>query len=199
MMDEKWLVEYEQAGEEVRYRDRILHNSYYLLVISFAAFSGSALNLANRDEPFFIGIILLSVFAAGAFAFLAIVLYVYNEKRIIAMFRRQQIGNVLRGLNIQRATHPNFHREIQNFTRSGEIKSVGPYLICVIVSIGSGGWFVIAITLGVWQFLNQSLIVSFSFAMVVSLSFIIVFIKKILPNTHPNREECLKELAQVSV
>jgi hypothetical protein len=92
------IAGFEQISEEVRYRDRLMHTSYYLVVIAMVIGVGSLLSLFTADslryppELVWGGILLLFGFASSG---IGIVMLVYNEKRNNASRFRADIARKL--------------------------------------------------------------------------------------------------------
>jgi hypothetical protein len=51
--EEELLTEYTEAGEEFRYRDRLLHNSYYLLIVGSIFLSGNLIQSHTSGDAQF--------------------------------------------------------------------------------------------------------------------------------------------------
>jgi len=150
------LQEYAEIGDEIRYRDRVIHNSYYLLVIIFGVFAQGTLGLitnASSSTPTTAGYAsagILSYGAGGAFLFLSFIIYTYNERRLEAMLRRFEVAKCVNDrysddLHIQKILYPNLpkHREkMMTFDDRG-LMSLGPRLIAHVVAIGGSGWIFI--------------------------------------------------------
>lgn len=86
------LAEYQQAGEEVRLRDQLLHNSYYLMVFAFGVFAVGAIQLWSRNP---VGAVLLLVIAGGVFLFLAVVIHALSSLRQSACSRRRRVEELV--------------------------------------------------------------------------------------------------------
>lgn len=57
--EETIFTEYAEAGEEFRYRDRLLHNSYYLLIVGSILLSGNIYRSYTSSNTYFVLIQLL--------------------------------------------------------------------------------------------------------------------------------------------
>ncbi|QCP91815.1 hypothetical protein [Haloarcula marismortui] len=84
-----WVTEYEQAGEEGRYRDRMIHNTYYLTVIVGAAFLSQIFRLWSGSEYLRLSV-LMSIGGAVAL-FLGGVILAHESKRHSAWSLRTDI------------------------------------------------------------------------------------------------------------
>ncbi|GAB3665347.1 hypothetical protein [Halopiger thermotolerans] len=142
-------TEYEQTGEEIRYRDRILHNSYYLLVIIFGVFAGNVLNQWGNSA---IAVAALSFSAGIAFLFLAIVIEVYFRRRSSAMVRRDEVERAIRddfpsSFELQKGLYRGFFEAGESDPREkqGLIENRGPNTVASIVNLGSGAWIGLAV------------------------------------------------------
>lgn len=85
-----------QYSEESRYRDKIMHNSYYFVLTGLVAFAGHLLSISSQNpltQSFRLG---FALFVGGVVAFfIAIIMKIYNTKRINAEHQRQVIEHVL--------------------------------------------------------------------------------------------------------
>lgn len=142
-------TEYEQAGEEIRYRDRILHNSYYLLVIIFGVFAGNVLNQWGEST---VAVVALSLAAGIAFLFLATVIEVYFRRRTSAMVRRDEVERAIRddfpgAFELQKGLYRGLFEagEPDPREKQGLIENRGPNTVASIVNLGSGGGIGIAV------------------------------------------------------
>jgi hypothetical protein len=91
---EDLLVEYRELSEEVRYRDGLMHNSYYLIAIALIFFMGNIISWTegNFHRLFQIeSIALFFSFGGLLLMFISAVMYTYNEKRNRAESRRADI------------------------------------------------------------------------------------------------------------
>lgn len=141
-------VEYEQAGEEIRYRDKILHNSYYLLIIILGVFVG---NLFNHKQSV-IAFIAISTVAGVAFAFLGFVVEVYFRRRESAMVRRGQVEDRIQEMeeelfNLQNGLYQ------EPFQGGGDssgrkekswIEQIGPHTVASLTICLSACWLIIS-------------------------------------------------------
>lgn len=95
--EEEIIKAYIQYSEESRYRDRLMHNSYYLILIIIALFAGHLINLELKKNPLYLNqslwitILIGGIVAGGIGAIMA----TYNRKRINAEDQRQVLENVL--------------------------------------------------------------------------------------------------------
>lgn len=85
-------TEYEQAGEEYRYRDKLLHNSYYLLIVITAILAGSFLNYAGQDSIVKLGFITL--LAGGLYTLLGLVILTHYVQRQSASALRTRLQGI---------------------------------------------------------------------------------------------------------
>lgn len=83
------LTEYQEAGEEARSRDRLIHNTFYLVIFAIGAFVITELNAITRGEN--LNIFIISVISFFVFSFLAIVIYTYSTYRASQWSRRRAI------------------------------------------------------------------------------------------------------------
>ncbi|MFC6737042.1 hypothetical protein [Halolamina salina] len=88
-------TEYEQAGEEYRYRDRLLHNSYYLLIVVTALLAGPLLQYIGQDGYLKLGVIVL--LAGGLYTLLGLVMLTHYVQRNSASFLRTRVEQVADG------------------------------------------------------------------------------------------------------
>ncbi|KZX49314.1 hypothetical protein [Haloarcula sp. K1] len=87
---------YIQYSEESRYRDGIMHNSYYFVLFAVAIFTGHIVSLDLRTFEIWSlksGILFLSV--GLVLLGISVVMKTYNRKRINAEDRRYVIENIL--------------------------------------------------------------------------------------------------------
>lgn len=137
-------TEYGEVGEEIRYRDRILHNSYYLLVIIFGVFAGNVLNQWGNSV---VAVVALSFAAGFAFLFLATVIEVYFRRRTSAMVRRDEVERAIRkdfpgSFELQKGLYRGLFEAGKSDPREkqGLIENRGPNTVASIVNLGSGAW-----------------------------------------------------------
>lgn len=88
-------TEYEQAGEEYRYRDRLLHNSYYLLIVVTALLVGPFLQYAEQGAHLKLGVIVL--LAGGLYTLLGLVMLTHYVQRNSASSLRTRVEQVADG------------------------------------------------------------------------------------------------------
>lgn len=85
---------YSEVSEEARYRDRLIHNSYYLVVIAILLTWGNAATLIysrglNLLDPRFASPVLLA--SGGSIVIVAAVIHSYNQKKRAAEILRNRI------------------------------------------------------------------------------------------------------------
>ncbi|WP_164471802.1 hypothetical protein [Halosimplex salinum] len=80
---------YIQYSEESRYRDGIMHNSYYFVLVAVVLFSGHVLSLEFNAVDFYSYKFGILLFTGGIVTFgISVVMKTYNRKRINAEHRR---------------------------------------------------------------------------------------------------------------
>ncbi|SEN03946.1 hypothetical protein SAMN05216388_1001221 [Halorientalis persicus] len=94
------IEEYKELGEEVRYRDGLMHNSYYLIAIAIVFFVGNVIDWTDGDiyniiSEFTEFVLLFGSTSGALMMFVAVVLRTYNEKRVRAERRRRDIEKAL--------------------------------------------------------------------------------------------------------
>lgn len=93
------LIEaYEQVNEEARYRDKLMHNSYYLVVIALILTVGNLLPLITADNlryPLKIMLGGASLLLGIAVLGVGVVMLTYNKKRVNAEGFRGEIEQEL--------------------------------------------------------------------------------------------------------
>lgn len=93
--DEDLLLEaYKQASQESRYRDGLMHNSYYLVIIAAIIASGNIYSLSDGEYSTLMSLdVLTSMLLVSGIAMsgIGIVMLTYNRKRINAEDLRQCI------------------------------------------------------------------------------------------------------------
>lgn len=88
-------TEYEQAGEEYRYRDKLLHNSYYLLIVITALLAVPLLRYVGQDAQVKLGVV---VFLAGSlYTLLGLVILTHYVQRNSASSLRTRVEQVADG------------------------------------------------------------------------------------------------------
>ena len=96
LIDDKLLhTEYEQAGEEYRYRDRLLHNSYYLLIVVTALLAGPFLRYGGQGARLKLGVVVL--LAGGLYTLLSLVMLTHYVQRSSASSLRTRVEQVADG------------------------------------------------------------------------------------------------------
>lgn len=100
------LTEYEQTGEEYRTRHRLLHNSYYLFVISLLLFAGAL--IPRLGKPIEMGALLL-VGCLASFVLGFAILTHFVERRSAAVLRTRMEQEIEEIAN----DDIEFNREIQ--------------------------------------------------------------------------------------
>jgi hypothetical protein len=142
------LQEYEEVCNEVRYRDRIIHNSYYLLVIIFGVFAQGTLGFIRGGD--LLASAAMAGSAGGAFLFLSFIIYTYNERRLEAMMRRFEVSQIVNDqyddhLKIQHILYPDlpYHRYQAMARGDRSLMSIGPRFISYVIAIGASGWILL--------------------------------------------------------
>jgi hypothetical protein len=80
---------YIQYSKESRYRDGIMHNSYYFVLVAAVLFSGHVLSIEFSTVKFYSYEIGILLFTGGIVTFgISVVMKTYNRKRINAEHRR---------------------------------------------------------------------------------------------------------------
>lgn len=97
--DREHLIKaYIQYSEESRYRDGLMHNSYYFVLIATVLFAGQILTLELNSNPLEAIRFGFALAAAGFVGFgIGVVMKTYNRKRINAEDQRQVLENALDG------------------------------------------------------------------------------------------------------
>ena len=94
------LTDYETASEEARYRDRLLHQSYYLsIVVGGLIVNGILATVSNVDNsPLFTYGAVAALCGLGAASFILLLVYTasFVDSRHCAWARRKQIERYLR-------------------------------------------------------------------------------------------------------
>lgn len=97
----KWLIEeYKEANEEARYRDKLMHNSYYLIAIALVLLFGNIVSVTSGDFSKILTNLPDLIFLLGStggmlLVFLAVIMDTYNEKRNRAETRRRDLEEAL--------------------------------------------------------------------------------------------------------
>lgn len=91
---DKLIDIYSEVSEEARYRDRLIHNSYYLIVIAILLTWGNAATLIYSRgfdllDPRFASPVLLA--SGGSIFIVAAVIHSYNQKKRAAEILRNRI------------------------------------------------------------------------------------------------------------
>lgn len=103
LYDKDFLItEYEQAGEEFRYRDRLLHNSYYLLIVAVLAILTKIPN--PSEDPFIFGVTL--VIGGVVFSFLGILIWKHVNERNSAGALRNRAEQYAEGIRYDSVKRP---------------------------------------------------------------------------------------------
>ena len=93
---EDLIKAYIQYSEESRYRDQLMHNSYYFVLISLVLLSGTLTTIFEGPKPTSDLVIAIVGIPIGVAAMgIGIVMKTYNRKRINAENQRQAIEHVL--------------------------------------------------------------------------------------------------------
>lgn len=108
------VEEYKQVSEEARYRDGLMHNSYYLLVIAGVLLLGAFRVLFT---PRFLAVYLVGGGLLGIGVFT--VMYQYNRKRVWAENRRKDVERALNRATNGEEGAPPF--AIQQYVIDGEL------------------------------------------------------------------------------
>ena len=93
---EDLISAYIEYSEESRYRDGLMHNSYYFVLIAIVLFAGHVLTLNLSTSPLTSPRLGFLVASAGFVTFgIGVVMKTYNRKRINAEKQRQILENKL--------------------------------------------------------------------------------------------------------
>lgn len=121
---EDLLAEYTELSEEVRYRDGLMHNSYYLIAIALVFLLGNIITWSDGSiqsifQPGFIA--LFCIFGGLLSIVVSVVMKTYNEKRVRAEQRRADIEAALnQKLGVQESAQPVF--AIQKFVLRNNLR-----------------------------------------------------------------------------
>lgn len=185
------LHEYDEVGNEIRYRDRIIHNSYYLLIIIFGVFAQGALGFIR--DGLLTASATLALSAGGAYIFLSFIIYTYNERRLEAMLRRLEVAqevsnNYGNHFQIQQILYPGLlnHREKLMTQEEQDLRAIGPRFIALIVGFVASGWVMLGVILIVYK-IGQNVLIGVVVGL-VSFGFTAVFCYIVLDRIEINPE-----------
>lgn len=99
-----WIQGYTQASEEARFRDGLIHTSYYLIIIAALIVGGNLTTFLSNGETSLASVGASVLLISVGFAAIAIgwVLSTYAGKREAAANRRAQVEHELRKRDIDR-------------------------------------------------------------------------------------------------
>lgn len=94
------LTDYEVASKDAQYRDKLINQSYYLIMIVGGLIINGGLSAGSlfSDSPLLLLISILGISLFGTFSFFLLIVYVtsFNNSRNNAWARREQIEKYLR-------------------------------------------------------------------------------------------------------